>query len=239
MWRSIAFISRQPGAATIAGLAVGVALFLVAVGLTPGALPYPPDALYSDAAITHWPYALYLHRTGFALWYPRIMGGIPFLANPLTKAWYPPQWAALILEPALHLNLMIWLHLALAGAGLWTWARASEMAAWPAALAAVAYTFAPKVIAHLGAGHLDIVYAMAWFPWLLWAVRRACDPGAGRTPASLRLGVVAALLFLADIRVSAFAFVTAGAYGLWLLWRRRAPARRAAPCWAAASRRWR
>ena len=220
MWRSIQSISgvaRAPGAAFVIALALGVLAFLLAVGLGPDALPYPLHSPYSDAAISHWPNALYIHRNGFALWNPRLMSGLPFAANPLSKVWYPPQWAALILEPTLHLNLMIWLHLTLAGAGLWVWARASGLGAGPAALAAVAYTFAPKTVAHLGAGHLDLVYAMAWFPWLLWAVYTALVADANRTRASLRLGAVAALLLLADIRLSAYAFVTAGGYAVWRL----------------------
>ena len=228
-WRSTAFVERRSAWLVMAVIALGVAVFLVAVGLGPGALPYPTQGPYSDAAITHWPNALNLHRYGPASWYPRIMSGIPFAANPLSKVWYPPQWAALLLEPTLHLNLMIWFHLTLAGAGMWAWTRASGMRAGPAVLAAAAYTLAPKIIAHLGAGHLDIVYAMGWFPWLMWAVEsaRAGDranisqaggrPGSGWLEAGLRIGVIAALLFLADVRVSAYAFAVAGVYALWSL----------------------
>ncbi len=224
MWRFTKFAKRQPGGVAVIGVALGAAAFMLMVGLIPGALPYPTSALYSDAVITHWPYALYMHRNGFALWYPRIMSGIPFAANPIAKVWYPPQWTVLLLEPTLHLDLMVWLHLALAGAGMWTWARGSGMSVWPAALAAVSYMLAPKTIAHLGAGHLDIVYAMGWFPWLLWAVRRAVADDATRTRAALRFAAIAALLFLADVRVSAFAFVTAGFYALWIIWRARVEA---------------
>jgi hypothetical protein len=220
MWRSTRFAEGPRTGVAVAVIAVGVAAFLLAVGLGPDALPYPPASQYSDAALTHWPNALYLYRNGFALWNPRIMSGLPFAANPLSKMWYPPQWLALILPPTLHLNLMTWLHLTLAGAGMWAWARASGMHPLPAALAAAAYAFAPKTIAHLGAGHLDIVYAMGWFPWLLWAVflgaRRAVPSPRGSVHSGLRLGAVAALLFLADVRISVFAYATAAAYALWL-----------------------
>jgi hypothetical protein len=202
----------------VAAIAIGAAAFLLTVGFAPDRLPFPTNSPYSDAAISHWPNALYLKSHPFARWNPRIYSGIPFAANPLSKVYYPPQWLVYLLPPALHLNLLTWLHLALAGAGMWAWARSTGMQPGPAALATAAYALSPKVIAHLGAGHLDLLYAAGWFPWLLWAVHRLVRIDARAPRGVLRLSAIAALALLADVRLSFYALITAGAYGLWLIW---------------------
>ena len=200
-------------------LAVVLAAFFLLVGLGPDRLPFPPEAEFSDAVISHWPNALFwrravLHDHTWPLWRPLLMSGQPFAANPLNKVWYPPQWLVLLIPPALHLNVLLWLHLTLAGAGAWTWARRTGLLTWPAALVGLGYAFAPRVIASAGAGHLDLVYAAAWFPWLLWAVDRVIKPAEKRA-AWCWLGIIAALCFLADVRLSLYAYATTSAYLLW------------------------
>ncbi len=158
-------------------LAVILAAFLLGAGLDADSLPFPPEAAFSDAVTTHWPNALLLRRAvldegALPLWQPGIFSGMPFAANPLSKVWYPPQWLVLLLPPALHLNVLTWLHLTLAGLGAWQWGRVTGLARGPAALAGAGYALAPRLVAAVGAGHLDLVYAAAWVPWLLWAVER-------------------------------------------------------------------
>ncbi|MBN1201594.1 MAG: hypothetical protein JXJ20_07040 [Anaerolineae bacterium] len=209
----------------LCALAVILAAFLLGVGLGPDSLPFPPESDYSDVVTSHWPNALFLRRAvlddhTWPLWRPLIMSGQPFAANPLNKVWYPPQWLVFILPPALHLNVLTWLHLLVAGAGAWTWSRATGLSGWAAGLAGFGYAFAPRLIASVGAGHLDLVYAAAWFPWLLWAVYRAVQPAPTHRSA-LWLALFAALCFLADVRLSAYTFVTAAVYALWLWFQAR------------------
>lgn len=208
--------STRPAGWFFAALLTVLIVLLALAGFDPDGLPFQPGALYSDAVTSHWPSALFLRRAvlddhAFPLWRPLLMGGQPFAANPLNKVWYPPQWLALALPPALHLNVLGALHLALAGIGAWTWGRATGLRAASAALVGLAYPLAPRLIAAWGAGHLDLVYAAAWFPWVLWAVWRAVRVDAGLRSA-LTLGLLAALCFLADVRLSAYVFVTAIAY---------------------------
>ncbi|NWG17857.1 MAG: hypothetical protein HXY41_14610 [Chloroflexi bacterium] len=196
--------------------AVMVGVFLLLAGQRPDGLPYPgPAARYSDAVIAHWPNALYLHENGFATWRETMLAGQPFAANPLNKTAYPLQWAALLLPPSLHLNLMIVLHLLIAGAGMWRWARGVGLRAESAALSALAYALAPRLVAHLGAGHLDIVYALAWWPWLMAAARQVAV--SGKTSSVPGLALAAALVLLADVRVSLYALLAVFFYLLFLI----------------------
>lgn len=183
---------------------------VVLVGLTlilipPGSLPYAPGSTVSDAAITHWPAAHFLRRSvlvhrQWPLWTPLRMLGQPFAANPLNKVWYPPQWLVLLLPATLHLNVMIALHMGWGALGMAAWARNEKLEPLAAGFAALTWGFNAKLIAHLGAGHLDIVYALAWVPWALLAVSRmARQPSIKHT---VIFGSTAALLALADLRIA-------------------------------------
>jgi hypothetical protein len=191
--------------------------FLLLVHFFPPGLPFMPESRFSDAATSHWPAALFLRlsvleRHEFPLWRETIMGGQPFAANPLNKTAYPLQWLALIFQPALHLNLLIITHMLLARWGMWRWARSLEIRDEAAVLVAVAYALSPKLMAHLGAGHLDLIYALAWWPWLMWTVKRVIDaPGSKHI---VLMSLFAAMVFLADVRLSLFAFGFAAAYAL-------------------------
>jgi hypothetical protein len=200
-------------------LAVFMAAFLFASGLGPDSLPFPPGADFSDAVTSHWSNALFLRQAvltdhAWPLWRPLIMSGQPFAANPLNKVWYPPQWLVFLLPPVLYLNLLTWLHLMIAGAGAWAWSRLTGLRAWPAALVSLGYAFGPRLIASVGAGHLDLVYAAAWYPWMLWAAHRLAQPVPARR-SEIWLAVFAALCFLADVRMCAYAYAVTAAYLIW------------------------
>lgn len=206
------------------GLALGAA-FLLLSGFRPGTLPYTPGGAFSDAVTSHLPAAQFLRASllddgVFPLWRETILAGQPFAANPLNKTAYPLQWLVLLLPPVLHLDLLIVLHLLIAGTGMWTWERALGLRAEAAAVSALAYALAPRVVGHTGAGHLDLLYALAWFPWLMWAVGAVMhgenESGAGRVRFRrlLAAGLFAGLLLLADVRLSLFAYALAGGSAL-------------------------
>jgi hypothetical protein len=202
------------------GLIALVGISLLLFGFRPDALPYlRHDARYSDAVLAHWPNALFfresvLDRGTFPLWRDTTMGGQPFAANPLNKTAYPLQWFVLFLPPSLHLNVLILLHLFIAGCGMWTWTCSLGLHVEAIAISTLAYVLAPRVIGHMGAGHLDIFYALAWWPWLMWAVRRVMRDSATVVANILLLALLAVLLFLADVRVTLFAFTSAAIYAL-------------------------
>src|SRR5262249_36943057 len=93
-----------------------------------------------------------------------------------------------------------------------------------AGLSALAYVMAPRGIGHTGAGHLDLLYALAWWPWVMEAVGKAVSDqrSAGRKKKrrdklkdALSIWLFASLVFLADARVSLFALSLATVYGVY------------------------
>ncbi len=205
-------------------LARWVSVFILvataAILIPPGRLPYPPGSAVSDAALAHWPNAHYLQQSvrqygEWPLWNGARMLGQPFAANPLSKVWYPPQWLALILPATLHLDLMVYLHMAWLALGMIAWGRAEKLRPVAALFTALAWGLNAKLLAHLGAGHLDIVYALAWVPWLMAGVNRLVDEKTGRS--AVRLAAITALLALADLRITFYMVPVAAVYGLLLL----------------------
>ena len=198
-------------------------LLLIATGYTPGALPFNPGALFSDAATSHWPAAYFIRRSlsegQFPLWRETTFAGAPFAANPLNKTAYPLQWLAALVDAGSHLNIMIFLHVGLAAAGMMCWMRQIGLLPVSAVVAAGLYAFSPRLLAHTGAGHVDLIYALAWWPWVMLAVRRCVVKPDLK--AVLRTALFAALMVLADIRLSLFALLAATVYSFEVLLRLR------------------
>jgi len=199
-------------------------LFLWPLTLHPGFVPFAPRAPYSDLLITHLPNAEYIRDSlaryaQWPLWNAQILAGQPFAADPLAGMWYPPN--LLLLPRSVPLpfafNLLFALHFAWAGYGLFRFLRGEGLDPGPALLGSLAFMGTPKLVAHLGAGHVSLVFAVAWTPWLLLAVKRVADPLQGAaTQGGLKRGALAgaclALLFLADVRWAFYAAVLGAAF---------------------------
>ncbi len=132
------------------------------------------------------------------MWNPQTLGGTPFAADPLSGIYYPPLWLALVISPPLAFNILFLLHLAFAGIGAFLLARDEGASTTGALLAGIAFGGLPKFVAHAAAGHLTLVLAVSWTPWLLLAARRAARTGSLR--AWSFAGVMAGAMFLADPR---------------------------------------
>jgi hypothetical protein len=184
------------------------------------AFPYPSaDAHYSDITLAHYPYAIYLRQAllvehRLPLWSSLILSGSPLAANPLSGLWYPPGWLALLFPLPLGFNLLVLLHLLLGGLGMLLFLRSQGLSRPPAVLGALGFEALPKLFAHYGAGHLTLIYAVSWTPWLLWACQRRVkgEPGSRWGYILSWEAPALALIFLADVRWSAYAAL------LWWGW---------------------
>ena len=184
----------------------------------------PAIRIGSDLLMSHWPTALLIQRT-FAqehqlpLWNPYFGGGQPLSADPLATLFYPPTHLVHFLSLRDYYLVLILGHLVFAGLGMLLLARrALGLSPLPALVAAVSYMATPRLIGHLGAGHVTIVQTVAWFPWLAlacWATVR--EPRRW----SAQFGVCIALMLLAGHPQMAYygLLMTAG-LSAWLLLKR-------------------
>lgn len=195
--------------------------------LHPGWWIWTPGAEHSDLAVTHWPNAHFSRRTlwqdgQFPLWRPTIMSGTPFAANPLAQLYYPPNWLLLFL-PAIPLevgfNLSALAHLWLAGAAMYVLMRRGVGAGVRGAfVAAVAYEASPKLLAHLGAGHVGWAQAWGWLPVVVLCCLEMLKPKHGQVGQAARAraagwGIAAggalAVQFCADVRMAVYTLAAA------------------------------
>lgn len=184
---------------------------------------FHPKAQFTDILVSHWPNFHFIRVAWntwgeFPLWNPMILSGAPLVADPLFGVWYPPNWVAFVLPVQLAINILFWLHLAWAGIGMYKWMRAEKVAWGGALIAGIAFSATPKLIGHVALGHLGLVSAVAWTPWLLLNVRRMTLALCSGEERSLNLfsmgGAIAAILFLADPRWILPATSLALLYGL-------------------------
>jgi hypothetical protein len=147
------------------------------------------------------------------------MSGTPFAANPLAGLYYPPNWPLLFLPAAfaridgipafplaLGFNLSALTHLALAGVTMVAlMCRGLDTGFWGGLAAAAAYLASPKLLAHLGAGHVGWVQAWAWLPLVVLCALRTCQTeGRQANRWALGTGLALAVQFCADVRLSAY-----------------------------------
>ncbi len=192
-----------------------------------GGFPYPPaPGAYSDLVITHYPNALFLRRAilefkTIPLWSDMILSGYPFAANPLSGLWYPPGWLTILLPLPLAMNLLVFLHLFWGGLGLFLLLRREGLSAGAALFGAMAFEAMPKLFAHYGAGHLTLLYAIPWTPWLLLATYLDCDSkqNSGKNQrwwkALQSPAVIWGIILLADVRWGAYATGVWWAYAMF------------------------
>jgi hypothetical protein len=142
---------------------------------------------------------------------------MPFAADPLSGLWYPPLWLLALLPGAPAINALFWAHLVLSGLGMFLLLRSEKLTLLGAFTGSLAFAGMPKIVGHIGLGHLSLVSAVAWSPWVLLSVGCAID-GVG-DPRSIRrflvVGALVGVVFLADPRwIVPICLVTVG-YGGW------------------------
>lgn len=202
-------------------------LLLAPMVLQLGSVPFHPSADYSDLLISHWPNAHFLgteiaSRGEIPLWNPLILSGAPLIADPLFSVWYPPSWLTLVLPPTVAFNLLFILHISWAGFGVYQLLRKEGASRAGALLAGIAFGGMPKLIGHVTLGHIGLVSAVAWTPWLLLAIREwlehTFDEDRLHYQCAAISGGMIALTFLADPRWLIPASAITLFYAGYLIW---------------------
>jgi hypothetical protein len=221
-------IRRLRAASWLSWIAQVLVLIIVAAAaLWPS--PVDPQELFagwsgSDLINSHWPFALLIQRT-FAqthqlpFWNPYFGGGLPVGADPLAALFYPPTQLVHLFSLRTYFLVLIMAHLVFAGLGTLLLARrALKLPTFPALVAAVSYMATPRLLSHLGAGHITIVQTVCWYPWLAlagWATIR--NP---RRWGALLAVCIAFTLLAGHPQMAYYGMLMVGALAVWMLVKR-------------------
>ncbi len=146
-------------------------------------------------------------------WDPRGFGGRPAIGNPQGGLFYPPIWLAWRFWSPSALGWLTLAHLAFAGIGAYTLARASSLSVLASTIAGGIFEACPYVLGHVVAGHYPHVWAAACYPWAFLAASRARQ---GDWWGILSLPPVLAMAMLAGHpQPGYYLAITLGAWGLW------------------------
>ncbi|WP_395090695.1 YfhO family protein [Armatimonas sp.] len=126
------------------------------------------------------------------LWNPYVNCGQPFVGNPQTWPLYPSSLLLLIFETARANAISTLVHVLWAGLGMLIFLGQQKLAPVAATLGAVAFAFGGAFVSK--AQFPNMLQAMSWLPWLLWASERVIERTVPGRVALLGLCVGLALL---------------------------------------------
>ncbi len=160
--------------------------------------PYPWDILSLDGALQFLPWrdlVLNAFRQGeVPLWNPYSLNGYPLLANSQSAPLYPlhPISAYLGLDAETLLSLSAWLHLWLAGLGVFFLALRLKATEWGGLIAGSAFTLSAFMVGWLQLP--SVIITATWIPWCLLGVLSFAERPSGSR--GLFLALPCALLLL-------------------------------------------
>jgi hypothetical protein len=94
---------------------------------------------------------------------------------------------------------MIAAHVVFGTWGMYRFLRLKGLSESGSILGGLSFGLMPKLAAHFGAGHVSLIYAISWTPWLFYSLER--------DKKGVNTGVIAGMIFLADPRWSIYAGV--------------------------------
>ncbi len=181
---------------------------------------YPFNSEYSDLLISHYPNILYIRQSleqigRVPLWSNLIMSGYPLSSDPLSGLFYPPGWLLLKLPLPQGFNILFMAHLVFGGVGMYLFLKAEGLCEFCSLLGGLSFELMPKTFGHLGEGHVTLVFAISWMPWLLLCEKKRsqfCFPWR-----HVSCGLVLGMIVLADVRWAFYSTLLWLGYGLWQL----------------------
>lgn len=205
--------------------------YAVVVGLVFGRALLPGDGYLLFGDDIHRQYYFYrqffnsfLKEGIWPWWNPYTFSGTPFIANPIVNIWYPPTWLFFFLPLNIAYSWHVAIHLVWAMLGMYVLIRRMSQISqigqiWKTVnigpwVAGLIFGLSGFFTARIWAGHVDVIAAASWMPWVLAAFIKAikATPGGwSRFTPVLFAGAIFALQLLAGYQT--MAFMTAIAVG--------------------------
>lgn len=179
-------------AGVVVGTSALAAVFVLTTQLRSGLLPahdlyayFLPKALYALGAIGDGGRGL--------LWNPYQNCGQPFFGVSQTGLLYPPYLAFLLFDPGLALDVVVFLHLVIAGVGSYLLGRSLGLGTVASLATALTFEMGNAMIA-LSISSPTHAAPYAWLPIVLWCTERLLHAPSNRRGAGLAVALTLAIL---------------------------------------------
>jgi hypothetical protein len=203
-------------------LVIVAVILLLPASITPSLVPAGTPS--ADLMVSEWPTALLIQRSfaqghGLPLWNPYYAGGQPLIADPLAALFYPPTHLVHFFSLRNYYFILILGHFIFAGIGVLLVARrVLKLPHIPSLVAAISFMATPRLISHLGGGHITIFQTVAWFPWLVLA---CCATARSPRRNGAFLGICIGMTLLAGHpQMAYYALIMITGLSAWLLLQR-------------------
>lgn len=115
----------------------------------------------------------FFHSGVLPWWNPYLFGGQPFVADPMVNIWYPPNWLYIVLPLNIAYSWHIAFHIFWACLGMnvlmKTIITRDTLASW---IGGVMFGLSGFFMARTFGGHVDVIAAASWIPWVVHAFAR-------------------------------------------------------------------
>ncbi len=151
---------------------------------------------------------------GFALWNPYLFGGMPYVAAMHGDIFYPTFLLREVLPTDIAMTWGYILHVILAGAATYGFARSYGLSFVGALVAGLAYMMSGWVSSYVAPGHDGKLFVSALFPVALWLLLRGIRDGAVWSWGGLAI-VVGLGVLSPHPQLLQYMLLGCGAFGLW------------------------
>lgn len=113
------------------------------------------------------------------VWFPNIMMGVPLIKIANLIFFYPPNLLLMLLPIPVNMDdtLLVIMHMLLGGAGLYLFSRKMGCSRAASCFGGFAYMMCPAIFTLVTAGHLGVLQAAAYIPFVFYFVKRGVDEG--------------------------------------------------------------
>jgi hypothetical protein len=129
----------------------------------------------TDALFTYYPRRVELTRSirsgRMPLWNPHILAGMPFFADPQSRAVYPIALLLVLVDQVDAMAYDVAIHLVIAMFGMYLFLRSIGANIWGSVLGGLAFGFSSFF--YLRFGHPTFISAAAWIPFFFYGLERA------------------------------------------------------------------
>lgn len=194
--------------------------YCILVGLVFGKALIPPEGMMIFGDDIHRAYYffreffnIWIFKGVFPWWNPNIFGGQPFIADPVVNIWYPPNWLFSFLPLNVAYSWHIALHVFWACLGMYVLMRRIRpiglISPISAFVSGVVFGLSGFFMARTFAGHVDVIAAASWMPWVVYTNAKCQMLNAKWKKECVVAAIVFAMQLLAGYQTMAFFTVIA------------------------------